>query len=429
MTSIAAGAVAKPERLAKGVVTLLALSVFINYVDRGNFATAAPLIKDALRLDNTHIGILLSAFFWVYAPGQLVAAWLAERFNAYRVLAIGLATWSLATAMTGLAGGFASLLALRLLLGLGESAAFPCSSKLLARHLASHELGVANGLIAVGMAIGPAVGTFGGGLLIGHLGWRGSFVAFGLASMLWLWPWISATRGATAEGRRRPEIIAAPAFGEIIRRRAAWGAALGQFTSNYAFYFVLSWLPLYLVKARGFSVLGMSELAGVVYLIYGASSLTVGWASDRWIRSGATTNLVRKSVIIWGQTGTAACLLGCAFGGPMVSVAALLGAAVFFGFGTPTLFAIGQTLAGPRAAGKWIGFQNGVANTAGIVGPVITGLVVDRTGQFVWAFAIAAAVALLGVIAWGLIVPKVAPLDWTSSSRIARETPSTRPAG
>src|SRR5260370_37945824 len=95
------------------VVPLLAVAIFINYVDRGNLATAAPLIKDQLKLSNTQIGLLLSAFFWTYTPGQLLAGWLAERINAYRTLAIGLALWSLATAATGLAAGVVALIALR----------------------------------------------------------------------------------------------------------------------------------------------------------------------------------------------------------------------------------------------------------------------------------------------------------------------------
>ena len=137
-------AAAQPARATFGplVVPLLALAVFINYVDRGNLATAAPLMKGELDLTSTEIGILISAFFWAYTPGLVLAGWLADRFNAYRTLAVGLALWSLATLFTGFAQGFVILLGLRLLLGVVESAAFPCSSTLIARHVPSHRLGV-----------------------------------------------------------------------------------------------------------------------------------------------------------------------------------------------------------------------------------------------------------------------------------------------
>src|SRR5215471_4741584 len=136
--------------MGRGIVFLLALAVFINYVDRGNLATAAPLIKSELKLSNTAIGLLLSGFFWTYTPGQLLAAWVAEKINAYRTLALGLAIWSLATTLSGFASGFVVFFLLRLILGLGESVAFPCSSKLFAEHLPTHRLGAANGLVGVG---------------------------------------------------------------------------------------------------------------------------------------------------------------------------------------------------------------------------------------------------------------------------------------
>ena len=155
------------------IVPLLALAVFINYVDRGGLATAAPLIKDELALTSTQVGILISAFFWTYTPGLVLSGWLADRFNAYKTLAVGLAIWSLATFLSGFAGAFVALLMLRLLLGVGESAAFPCSSTLIARHVPAARLGAANGLIIVGLSLGPAVGIFFGGHLMETLGWRG----------------------------------------------------------------------------------------------------------------------------------------------------------------------------------------------------------------------------------------------------------------
>ena len=397
--------------LGPGVVGLLALAIFINYVDRGNLATAAPLIKDQLRLNNTQIGLLLSAFFWTYTPAQILAGWLAERINAYRTLALGVALWSLATAATGLVTGFAALFALRLLLGLGESAGFPCSSKLLAQHLPPHKMGAANGLIGVGLALGPAFGTLTGGLLMARLGWRPVFLLFGLASMLWLIPWRGVTRQASIHADASPR-TPAPPFLEILGQREAWGAGLGHLAVNYTFYFVITWLPLYLVKSQGFSLGQMAEMGGVIYVIYAISAQATGWISDRWMAAGASDTLVRKTFCVTSQLGCAACMTACALGGPVTSIVSLLFAGVFFGFTTTSMYAIGQTLAGPSCGGKWMGVQNCAGNVAGIIAPLVTGYVVDRTGVFSIAFAIAAAVSLTGVVSWGLIIRRVAPIAW-----------------
>ncbi len=401
--------------IGAGVVPLLALAVFINYVDRGNLATASPLIKSELHLSGTQLGLLLSAFFWTYTPSQILAGWLAERINAYRTLALGLAIWSIATASSGLASGFASLIALRLLLGLGESAVFPCSSKLLAQHLPLHKLGNANGMIAVGLALGPAFGTFVGGMLMAKWGWRPVFLVFGLASLVWLLPWLWVTREASLRGDESSDVHA-PSFLAILSRREAWGACLGHFSSNYVFYFVISWLPLYLVKERGFSEGQMAEIGGMIYLVYALSASISGWATDRWMHAGASANRVRKTSMVASLAGVALAMIGCAFGGTTLAVASLFFAGFSFGPGTASIYAVGQTLAGPRAAAKWIGVQNCVGNIAGIVAPIATGLVIDKTGQFFWAFAIACAITTGGIAAWGLIIPRIEPLKWADRS-------------
>jgi MFS family permease len=407
-----------PVGLGAGVVGLLALAIFINYVDRGNLATAAPLIKDQLKLSNTQIGLLVSAFFWTYVPGQLLSGWLAEKINAYRTLALGVALWSLATAATGLATGFAALFTLRLLLGLGESAGFPCSSKLLAQHLPEDRLGGANGLIAVGLALGPAFGTLAGGLLMSRLGWRPVFILFGLISILWLIPWRQATRHASTRADTAAAGPPPPSFWALLKLRDMWGAGLGHFTFNYGFYFVISWLPLYLVKARGFSLPQMAELGGVIYLVYACAAQAVGWFSDRWMAAGASSNRVRKTYLVSAHVGLAVCMLACAIGGPIISIASLLAAGVCFGFSTANVYAVGQTLAGPHATGKWVGVQNCIGNSAGILAPIVTGFVVDRTGQFSLAFLIAAGLSLIGALGWGVIIRRVAPLAWPAAGAI-----------
>ncbi len=408
----AVGSAPRRVTLGGGVVGLLALAVFINYVDRGNLATAGPVMKDQLGLSATQLGLLLSMFYWTYTPGQILAGWLGERINAYRALALGLGLWALATVLTGFATTFAMLVGLRLLLGLGESAIFPCSSKLLGEHLPPERNSHANALIAAGLALGPAFGTYVGGMLLGPVGWRGLFIVFGAASAVWLVPWLLSTRRLSAEADADPTPADVPSFWAILSRREAWGACLGHFCNNYAFYFVVSWLPTYLVKAQGFSTAKMAVVGGLIYVVYAASSLATGWLSDRWFAAGASPNRVRKTFSVASHALTAAALITCAVGDAATSLAALMVAGVAFGFNTASIYATGQTLAGPRVAGKWIAVQNCAGNVAGLVAPLLTGVVVDRTGQFSLAFALAGAITLLGVVAWGLVIRKITPLDW-----------------
>jgi MFS family permease len=285
---------------------------------------------------------------------------------------------------------------------------------LLAQHLPRHRLGAANGLIAMGLALGPAFGTYGGGTLMAHVGWRPVFLVFGLASMLWLIPWLLATREASLQAsvENNDDV---PSFFAIMKQRCAWGTYLGHFGTNYVFYFVISWLPLYLVKARGFSVGEMAEIGGGVYIAQAISAQVAGMLSDRWMRAGASDTRVRKTFLVTSNIGTATCMLVCIGTDPMTSAIGLLLAATFFGLGTASIYAVGQTLAGPRTGGKWVALQNCAGNLAGIVAPIVTGFVVDRTGVFSLAFLVAALMGLAGAIGWGLVVRRVEPVSWVAS--------------
>ena len=170
---------------------LLVLSVLINYIDRGNLSIAAPLLKDELGISASQLGILLSRRSSGPIPLYcLFAAVLSTALNVNRMLALGFLLWSVATAATGVVHGFTMLLAMRLLLGIGESVAFPCYSKILAQHLPEHRRGFANGAIVAGMKCGPVVGTLGAGVLMAKYGWRPVFIGIGLLSLVWLPAWL-----------------------------------------------------------------------------------------------------------------------------------------------------------------------------------------------------------------------------------------------
>jgi MFS family permease len=392
------------------VVWLLAGAVFINYFDRGNLATAAPLIQKELSLSNAELGILFSAFFWSYAPLQPLAGWLAQRFDVRYVLGLGLALWALATTVTGLATDFAMLLVLRVLLGIGESVAYPCNAKFLGARVPVFERGRANGLIAIGQSLGPTCGTLLGGLTMARFGWRPAFVVFGILSLLWLLPWQSATRGGTGEDSNAQ---AQPVpYRALLRERSLWGTSLGHFCGNYAYYFMLTWLPSFLVNAEGFRIEQMAWLAAVVYALQAVSAPATGWLCDRLLTAGAPANRVLKIAIMIGLCGVALPMALCAVAGPTLTVALLLVAGVFFGVQSAPLGSITQTLGGPRAAGQWMGIQNLCANMAGVLAPAVTGFLVHRSNNFFWPFAIAAAITLTGVLAYAVVIKRVEPVVW-----------------
>jgi MFS family permease len=307
-----------------------------------------------------------------------------------------------------------SLLVLRLMLGVGESAGFPCTSKLIASEIGLGGIGRANGTISFGYLVGPAVGTVVGGLMMARFGWRSTFILFGGLSLLWLWPWSRVVvheptlKTASAGGT-------APSFGEILRERGLWGASLGHFASNYNFYFILAWLPTYLVKVRGFSLEAMAGVAGIAYLINAVSAYASGWFTDRWIASGRSTTTVYKAAMAINHVAAIGCMAGMVLLPLNGCVACLFAYEVMLGVGSPGTFGIAQIMAGPTAAGRWVGIQNTCGNFAGILAPAITGLLVDATGTFSAAFALAALVNVLGIVGWVFILPAIRPVRWADA--------------
>jgi MFS family permease len=374
--------------------------------------TAAHLIQDELHLSAGQLGVLFSAFFWTYSVLQIPVGWVAERYGAQRVLPVGLALWACATMLVGFAHSFAALLLLRLLLGVGESASFPCASKLLAATVPVGSLAMANGIVAFAYQFGPAVGAYGGGLIMVHYGWRASFWVFGSLSLLWLLPWsrVRLPRALVASSATD-----SPPFSSILRQPSLWGTALGLFSSNYSFYFLLNWLPYYVVRERGFSTGEMASLTGGAYAVSALTSIISGWAIDRFVRTGHA-NFAYKSVMVVAHLGTVACMLGIAFASQPWALAAIFVYQVLTGAAAAGVFAIPQILAGPMASARWVGIQNCCGNLAGVIAPALTGLLVEETQHFTAAFVTAALVSIAGLVGWVWMVPHLAPLDWPSRS-------------
>lgn len=405
------------------VLWLLVISICINYIDRGNLSVATVPLSHELGLRPSQLGVLFSAFFWTYAGFMIFAGWLIDRYNVIWVYAAGYLLWSGATALTGLVSGFAALFALRLLLGMSESVAYPSYSKIIAAGFPERQRGMANGLIDAGSKLGPALGMVIGGTILAHFGWRILFLSIGIISFAWIIPWcIVAPKIRTASLTNKK---GGAGFLEIMSKRDAWGTFLCLFCANYAWYFMLTWLPGYLQMERHYSTKTMALAGSLPFWAVSAGAVFGGWVSDAWIGRGGSATLVRKTFVITGLSGCALFLLPSAIAQNQTLAMALLVIASFsFGLFSSNHWAITQTLAGPPAAGKWTGLQNCSGNLSGVVAPVVTGFIVERTGSFFFAFVWVCVNLLISALSYLLIVGKIEPVLWKSPSAVSsfRET-------
>jgi MFS family permease len=397
------------------LLSLLVVSVTINYIDRGNLSIAASRLSGELQLDPEKIGLLLSSFFWTYAAMQIVSGWLIDRFSVYWIFAAGFFIWSAATALTGFAGGFLTILVLRLLLGVGESVSYPAYSKIIAQGFTEQNRGLANGLIDLGSKGGPALGLMIGGLVLSRYGWRPLFIGMGLISMLWLIPWAWISRRATRPSEHSVALTGhevGPGMIEIAGQRSAWGTFVCLFCGNYVWYFLLTWLPWYLVRERHYSEAAMGRFGSMAFWAVGLASLISGWVSDRLVEHGGSPTFVRKMFAAGGLTGAIVIVAVPLLQSQSASLDVLIFACISFGCYSSHPWLISQTLAGPAAAGRWSGMQNAIGNLAGVIAPWLTGRIVRDTGHFVYAFAVVSVILGLGAASYLLLIGPIEPIVW-----------------
>jgi ACS family D-galactonate transporter-like MFS transporter len=397
------------------LLALLVVSVCINYVDRGTLSVAQGYVTRELHIGTAQLGSIFAAFFWTYAAFQLLAGYAVDRWRVKWVYAAGYLVWSLAMLATGLVTSAASLVAVRLVLGAGESVAYPAYSRMLAGDFREEQRGRANALIDAGSKLGPALGVLIGGLAMERFGWRVFFVGTGALSLLWLIPWIASDSRTIGSSERtttlRPDPC--PTFREILRERSAWGTFIGLICGNYAWYFMVFWLPPYFENERHLSHHDLAILGSGPFWGVAAVSLLSGWFSDRLIARGLSANKVRKTAVASGLLLATLMLPAMLIRNNSVSIALLTTACASFGLFSSNCWAISQTLAGPHAAGKWTGIQNALGNLPGMLGVWFTGWVIEFTGHYRAAFVIACGFLIIGAFSYLVVVRRLEPIRWS----------------
>jgi MFS family permease len=310
--------------------------------------------------------------------------------------------------------GFVALFLVRLILGAGESLAYPCYCRILAAEVPQQQRGRANALLDAASKLGPGLGTLVGGLFMVRFGWRVFFIVLGIVSLGWLLPWIRVM--PRTPGVRSASVLPFALLGEMLRMRSAIGVLCGHFLANYFWFFLLIWLPSYLVKARGFSLTRMAAVGSAAYCAVAAGTLCAGWISDWLIEQGRSVTKVRKSIVVLGLLGSAVALPVGLIRDERQALVLLFLSCISFGTYTSNHWAITQTLAGPVMVGRWTSIQNGIGNYSGVFASWLTGQMVERTGSCHLAFGVAGIVVILAALMWGWVVGPVREVVWASES-------------
>ena len=366
------------------VVALLTLGVIIAYTDRINLSVALPQIRMSFPLTAAAAGILLSAFFWAYTLLQAPAGWVVDRFGLKWPYAVGLILWSVVSAAAALAGSLSGLIAVRILLGIGEAIVTPASIRYIRKNFAEHERGLPIGIFMSGTKYGPAIGAPIATYLVLAFGWRWMFVLNGALGLVWLVPWLLFVRDDSKSGRMQENLGAGKpvSWGAIFATPVIWGTCLATFCYMYFVYFCMTWMPTYFKERYGLSLTASGWFTFMSFAGMGTIAILAGWAADRLIARGLNAVTVRKVFTIVGFV----LAFSEVFGAFSDSKTLTLFLAVFslsgLGLATANYWALTQTLTPASASASVAGIQNTAANLAGIAAPWITGLLVQRTGSF-----------------------------------------------
>ena len=392
------------------IVGLLFTASLINYFDRATISIALPLISKELSLGPEAKGVLLSAFFWSYALMQIPMGVLADRLNLRWLYAVSFTLWSISQGLMGFATGFGMLVAFRMLLGIGEAIYLPGGSKIVSLLFPPAERGLPSGLFDAGTRSGLVLeGVMVPWMLI-HLGWRTTFAIIGFTALVWLLPWFVITpkqlRAAPVAATRGPGRGFVATVKTLVTNRDLIGVCLAFFCFDYYWYFLVNWLPDYLVTSRGLTLMTAGIYASLPYFVFGVCEPLGGWIADRLITAGWSENAARKGIITFAFL-TGLFLIPASRATSANTALLLIIGGCLVGLATGNLLVVLQSCAPPREVGLWTGVYNFIGNIAGILSPIITGVLIARTGSYAPPFMLAAALIALGPLALWLIVGRL----------------------
>ena len=421
---------------------LLGVGILINYFDRVNISVAAPQLQQEFGLTPGDLGLLFSAFFWSYAILQIPVGMVLDRFGVTRVSRLGAFLWGVASAIVAFAGGFGTIFAARVLLGVAEAPAFPANSKATGYWFPRGERATATALFDAAAKFSNVIGVPLVAFAVVAFGWRWGFGLTAILSFAYFVAYWFLYRdpsqdsrltreersyivggGATPEGPSGASPFAM--LGYVLRNRKVWGLTIGFAAYGYSFYLFLTWLPGYLVSEMHMSIIKSAGYAAIPWAFATVSDLVVGgWLIDHLIARGHDETLVRKTVLVSGMVLGLAVFGATTTSSPVWAIAWIsialsgLAAAAPVGWSIPSLIA-------PRGGtGSIGGVMNFFNNLMGAIAPAVTGFIVGATHSFSSAFLVAGIVLLVGIFSFVVVLGRIEPIPEPDGGTALAGTPA-----
>ena len=384
---------------SEAVLGLLCLMYLITYVDRVNIATAANEIKRELALSNTQLAFVLSAFGYPYIVFQIFGGWVGDRVGPRRTLFVCGLIWATATILTGFTTSLATLFLVRVMIGVGEGATFPVATRAMQAWTSPGRRGFAQGIThafaRLGNAITPPIVAW----LIALVTWRGSFVALGCVSLLWVVAWLWYFRDVPSEHRaitpaelerlpnkgRRPGIDGRPAAVAVPWRRLAarmWPVAMVYFCYGWTLWMYLNWLPSYFLHEHNLQLRRSALFSSAVFSAGVGGDYLGGVLSDTILRRTGDVRKARCHLVLAAFLASFVCVLPIFMTHDLTIVVVSLAAAFFFAeIVIGPMWAIPMDIA-PQYSGTASGFMNTGSACAAVLSPLAFGFIIDATGNW-----------------------------------------------
>jgi MFS transporter, ACS family, glucarate transporter len=398
----------KRFRATSVVLMMLCIMYFITYLDRVNVSTAAAGFGKEFELSHTEVGLVFSAFAYPYLVFQIIGGWVSDRFGAKRTLIFCGALWALATMLTGFAGGLTSLLAARLLLGLGEGATFPASTTAMARWVAKEKRGFAQGLTHAASRIGNAVAPGIIVLIMASWGWREAFYISGVISLVWvaIWALIFTEHPKDHPRITCAELDALPTPKPKKATRVPWGrlfkrmapVTIVYFCYGWTLWLFLSWIPQYFLHSYHLDLKKSAVFASAVFCAGMVGDMLGGIVTDKLFEHTRSLKRARSWMVSICMLLTLVSLVPLIFTHSLYLSMTCLAAGFFFSEMTiGPMWAIPMDIA-PECSGTASGMMNTGSALAAIISPVLSGFLIDRLGNWELPFAGSMVLMAIGVV-------------------------------